>query len=345
MTGSLRNELEDFWGRSTAKIFFHKKGIVPSAHFDSVWWLGYEQAISGYPETFRTFITKQVPGWCGCNSKLLLWEETIINRCPQCGCNPETSKHLTRCTDSDQLLQLHNSIESIMDVLSNANVASELAEMIESYLLNQGWQTMEKCTKPGSTYLHLSVSINNLGWDCFVEGRLPYSLIAVIKPMFLRYKPRGSVEIWGIKFIKSLIGLTHKQWLYRNKDVHYVSEELRLRQHEELIAKVKVLMKTKRSALLGQHRYYMSTNFDELGRRPTLARQVWVAIMEMAISAAKVAKGRFCTHETLQQLHTPLALPPTQPSPPVTLSNVSICFPLHHCHRPYYLVGYFSDYC
>jgi hypothetical protein len=37
VTGSLRNELEDFWGRSTAKKNFHKKGIVPTAHFNSVW--------------------------------------------------------------------------------------------------------------------------------------------------------------------------------------------------------------------------------------------------------------------------------------------------------------------
>jgi hypothetical protein len=57
-----------------------------------------------------------------------------------------------------------------MDILNNTNVASKLAEMIESYLLNQGWQTMEECTRPDSTYLHLSISINNLGWDCFVEG-------------------------------------------------------------------------------------------------------------------------------------------------------------------------------
>jgi hypothetical protein len=94
VTGSLRNELDDFWGRFTAKKIFHEKGIVPSAHFDSVWWLGYEQAISGYPKTFRTFITKKVSGWCGCNSKLLLWEETVINKCPQCGCYPETSNAL-----------------------------------------------------------------------------------------------------------------------------------------------------------------------------------------------------------------------------------------------------------
>jgi hypothetical protein len=52
VTGSLRNELEDFWGHSTTKKNFHEKGIVPSAHFNFVWWLGYEWVISGYPKTF-----------------------------------------------------------------------------------------------------------------------------------------------------------------------------------------------------------------------------------------------------------------------------------------------------
>ncbi len=214
------------------------------AHFNSVWWLGYEQAIFGYPKTFCTFITKQVSGWCGCHSKLLLWEETVINRCPQCGCKNENSKHLTRCTNLGCLLQLHDSIETIMDVMNNAKVTSKLADMIETYLLNQGRQTMAECTKPTSTYLHFAISIDKLGWDCFMEGRIPISLIDVIKPMFLYYKPRGSVKIWGTKFIKGLISLTHKQWLYRNNDVHYVSEGLTLRQHEELTTKIEILMKT-----------------------------------------------------------------------------------------------------
>jgi len=43
--GSPRAELEEFWGRSTAKQFFNEKRIVPVAHFDSVWWLGYEKAM------------------------------------------------------------------------------------------------------------------------------------------------------------------------------------------------------------------------------------------------------------------------------------------------------------
>jgi hypothetical protein len=53
----------------------------------------------------------------------------------------------------------------------------------------------------------------------------------------------------------------------------------------------------------------MNTNFNILGCGPTIARQVWVANMEMAISIAKVAKGNFCTQETLQLMFTPLTLP------------------------------------
>jgi len=40
VTGSLRNQLEDFWGHSTDKKFYQIEGIVSSPHFDSIWWLG-----------------------------------------------------------------------------------------------------------------------------------------------------------------------------------------------------------------------------------------------------------------------------------------------------------------
>jgi hypothetical protein len=135
--GSLQTDMKEFWGRSTAKRFFHKKGIVSSSHFDSIWWSGYGRAMSMYPKPFRMFITKQVSGWYRCNSKLSLWEEKVINTCPQCGRKKKTSKHLTRCTDPGCLLQLQSLIDTIMDILNIANVAPALADMIETHFLNQ----------------------------------------------------------------------------------------------------------------------------------------------------------------------------------------------------------------
>jgi hypothetical protein len=81
-------------------------------------------------------------------------------------------------------------------------------------------------------------------------------------------------------------------------------------------------MKSKRTALLGRHRHYINTNFNTLGCGPTIACQVWVANMEMAISIAKVANGNFCMQETLRQLRTPLTLPTIQHTPITTSINV-----------------------
>jgi hypothetical protein len=60
---------------------------------------------------------------------------------------------------------------------------------------------MVDCTLPASRFLPISVDINNLGWDCFVEGRIPYSLIISIKMMLLQYNPPDSVEKWGANLI------------------------------------------------------------------------------------------------------------------------------------------------
>ncbi len=135
--------------------------------------------------------------------------------------------------------------------------------------------------------------------------------------MLLRYNPRDSVEKWGANLIQSLLSLTHKQWLYHNSNVHYISEGLTARQHDELQAKIYELMKTKQSALLQQHQHFLTIDFVELGRGPTLACQVWVANMEMAISVFKVARGNFCMQESLHMLQTPLETPAIQPLPPI----------------------------
>jgi hypothetical protein len=306
ITGSPRAELEEYWGRTTAKKFFDEKKIVPALHFDSVWWLGYEKAMAGYPKPFRTFVTKQVSGWCGCNSKLSLWEKGVDSKCPQCGCEKENSKHLTRCSDPGRLTQLRQSIEGVMDILNDANADQHLSDGIESYLLAQGRCMMKDCIHPLSVYNNVATAIDNLGWDCIVEGRIPYVLIEAVKPMLRRYKPKSSVELWGARLIKSLLSITHKQWLYRNSDVHHAIDGLSARQHQELTARIHHLLGTKKDSLLERHKHLMEVDFAKLGSGTTIARQVWVAKVEMAISVARLARDNFCTQETMQLLRTPL---------------------------------------
>jgi hypothetical protein len=80
-------------------------------------------------------------------------------------------------------------VEAIMDVLNKANVTLDLADMIETFLLHQGRQTMEDCIKLNSKYVCLSTDINNLGWDSFVEGQLPYSSSPQSNPCSIGINP------------------------------------------------------------------------------------------------------------------------------------------------------------
>jgi hypothetical protein len=133
---------------------------------------------------------------------------------------------------------------------------------------------MADCAQPESNFLAIATDFDSFGWDCIVEGWIPFSFITTIKPMFLRYHPCRSVEIWGLKFIKILIDLTHKQLLFRNSDVHYASKSLTANQHNELTTKIRELMKTNCNALLAHHQHFMCINFNILGSGPALPRQV-----------------------------------------------------------------------
>jgi hypothetical protein len=168
------------------------------------------------------------------------------------------------------MIQLRQSIEGVMDVLSEANVAQDLSDMIEAYLLAQDRRTMKDCVPSHSRYKYVATAVNNLGWDCFVEGRIPQLLIGFVKPMLRCYIPRASVELWGAKFIKSLISITHKQWLYRNSDVHHNIDGLSSRKQQELTERIHKLLQTEKNSLLKRHKHLMDVDFAKQGSGATI---------------------------------------------------------------------------
>ncbi len=88
--------------------------------------------------------------------------------------------------------------------------------------------------------------------------------------------------------------------------MHHVIDGLSSQQQQELMARIHELLETKKNSLLERHKHLMDVDFVKLGSGTTIARQVWVENVEMAISVAKVARDNFCTQETLLLLRTPL---------------------------------------
>ena len=80
---------------------------------------------------------------------------------------------------------------------------------------------------------------DRLGWDNFVEGRLCSLWLQHREADIERWGLRSTAESWATGLIHRLLELTHRQWIYRNTEVHFVPEGgLTARQHESLMSRV-----------------------------------------------------------------------------------------------------------
>ena len=300
-TGAVIKALEEHWGRNEAKRFYDFKKIVSANNFDLIWWEGVGKAMASYPKMFRVFVSKQVSGWCGSNSKQSLWDTTISNMCPNCGSAKETSKHLTRCQHPGRVELFQISVKNVITCFEQANADVELITIIEDYLLLQGANNMVNLTPFGSKYMSLSRIQDELGWDCFLEGRIPIELIEIVKTCL---PSRCSITKWGISLIKALLGITHQQWLFRNADVHQKVDGLTMHDHDLLNSRINELLKTSPGELLPSHRHLLQQDFLQLGRSDTIQRQIWAASMESALGAASHFHSGHLTPGSLHKFFT-----------------------------------------
>ena len=299
VTGSLKKSFERHWGYKEGQALFHHASIVNSADFHLIWWDGVERAMSAYPKRFRMWVTKQVSGCCGSNHEIARWDETVVDECPNCGCSPETSKHMTRCQHDGRMELFRLSSETVLACLVEAHADPELVDLVDEYMTAQGERSMFDCLQSAHSKFAVLASVQDrLGWDSFVEGRISKMWLDTMAPFFAQSGIK-SADKWGVRFVGCLISITHKQWIFRNSKVHHKSEGLTQKQHDKLFAKVRELMCTEPSTLLPKHRSLLTENFGLLGAGPTKMRRGWVASMESALkAAARVRAGTAVSPET-----------------------------------------------
>ncbi len=106
--------------------------------------------------------------------------------------------------------------------------------------------------------------------------------------------PHRSQLIIGASNSSSPSSTSHTSSGYTETHVHHVIDGLTSSQHTTLFAHVQELPMTDINYLLPCHRHLLKQDFQQLGNADTLPRQLWVASMESAISAAShVASGHY----------------------------------------------------
>ena len=131
--------------------------------------------------------------------------------------------------------------------------------------------------------------IDDLGWDCLLEGRVPTSLIDLQSFCLRKHNSWWKIKTWASHLVQHLLNITHRQWLYRNARIHLrKAEGLTNSEHEDIFELVKDMMLVDPSDLLPRHRQLLEQDYKQLGSGSTVARKLWLQQMRSAVSAADV---------------------------------------------------------
>ena len=131
------------------------------------------------------------------------------------------------------------------------------------------------------------------------EGRIPNIMVDHMRIHYYQVPGYQTAEWWAKNLMKRLLGITHKQWLYRNARVHLKKRDGKTEvEHEKIMKKVKKMMDTDLMELLERDRHLLLTeDFEQLGQAPSSYREYWVAEMETAIeSSAKTKRQTTIDH-------------------------------------------------
>jgi hypothetical protein len=145
---------------------------------------------------------------------------------------------------------------------------------------------MVDIAKPFPRLSNWAMELDTLGWDNLLEGRIGREILPLqMQSMKQQDSPRH-IKSWMVEFIHRLLGITHKQWIYRNTRTHLrLIEGKTASEHRDIMEQVSRLLLTDPNHLLPQHRHLLEFDFEKLGAGSSTARQYWLANLESAVQA------------------------------------------------------------
>ena len=133
-----------------------------------------------------------------------------------------------------------------------------------------------------------AIEMDELGWDNLMEGRVGLTLFQMQKLNLKRMGSHRHINSWSTDFIHQVLGITHKQWVFRNTRTHIrLLEEKTEAEHVDIMDQVSQLLFTDPTRLLPQHCHLLDMDFAELGAGSTTNRQYWIASLASALEAKK----------------------------------------------------------
>ena len=186
------------------------------------------------------------------------------------------------------------SAEDLADWMVETGTPYELADAIQDYLEARGTKMMTDIVQDtGDPDLYCYAEEHDeLGWSNFLEGRVGATLFLIQEESMKELGMKMTLTKWSGLLVQSLILITHRQWLYRNAQVHLKKAEgLTEREHMRVIEEVRQMMLVDPNELLPRHQHLLEEDFLRLGQGSTVNRKLWLDKMSAAVKAKRAVRG------------------------------------------------------
>ena len=297
VTTGVKQSIYDEWGRVVAQELMRERGIADTRTFNLIAWDAVEGAMASFSTGFSTFVTKFVSHFGGTKKMLGHWQDTSKS-CPSCGQPNEDMSHVTRCQEEGRAQMRTESAHVVAQWLLDTHMDEELVEGLMDYIIAGGTKQLVELLDDDSEYLDYAREHDQLGWDCFLEGRISSSLLEIQRDCLHRSGAYMTIGKWSKQFIHHMLCVTHRQWTYRNARTHLKKVEGRTQEdHDRVRTEVRDLLAVQPEDLLPEHRHLLDFDAEALGQGSTRDRLLWLNRMEAAKEAKLAVNRRRTQHE------------------------------------------------
>ncbi|EJK74979.1 hypothetical protein THAOC_03312, partial [Thalassiosira oceanica] len=145
------------------------------------------------------------------------------------------------------------------------------------------------------TGFQLATAHDLLGWKNFVDGRIHKKFVEIQEEFIVsrpsnQQRSRKSSAKWASGLVDMIIRITHRQWLYRNEQLHYTQHfgAESPREYQRIMARITHLHNhTDPDDLLPADQYLLDTNLNTVASWTATRRQIWTAEFEASLAARR----------------------------------------------------------
>ena len=141
-----------------------------ASRFDLIAWDSLRDCLEGKSEMYRIWLSKQSAGVCATRSNMSRIQQSLYNKCPNCGL-VEKAEHLNRCPSAERTRLLEEGVKELEEWMQQDNrTDSKIAYWLPKYILFRGSRSWGSLGTMSKQMRDIAESQDEIGWREFLEA-------------------------------------------------------------------------------------------------------------------------------------------------------------------------------